>query len=275
MQERRTTIRYECSARAQYCPEVDFTPRDGRLTTLSERGLGLLAREPRQPGERLTVSFTLPGEDEAVTMTGIVRWANGATPRTRWYPLGLEWLPLEETTRFRLETFLRNHSAAVSPHTSTGSTPWGTWWSLRRVQWSTVALLSMGTAVVLLASIFLLQQENTQLADAVHRRNLGMLELRQAEASVRRALEMTTGRLAEASSAVAILERESGEVQGEMDRLTQEVEQFQAAYATLRERHEGLTRQIMDLEQARARMVRGASPTPLLRQAIRGQTDPP
>ena len=103
MQERRSTIRIEYPARAQYCPSEDLIPRDGRMTNLSERGANLLARETHRLGERITVSFPLPEEEEPLTVTGVVRWSDPTAQRGRWHATGIEWLPLGETASHRLD----------------------------------------------------------------------------------------------------------------------------------------------------------------------------
>src|SRR3989338_4726715 len=118
MQERRTTIRVDRLCRAQYCPADDLIPRDGRLTNLSERGAGLLAHETHRLGARLTVSFSLPEEEEPLTATGVVHWSDARARHGQWYPLGLEWLPMEETARHRLYTFLSRRTQDRPLHVS-------------------------------------------------------------------------------------------------------------------------------------------------------------
>ena len=266
MQERRTTIRCECLERVQYCSANDPNPRDGRLTSITDRGLGLLAHEPHRVGERLTVSFSLPGEEQALTTTGLVRWTHQTPATKKWFSLGLEWLPLEDTTRFRIDTFLQSQSRAHRRGSLTGSRPWrGHWWKLHRVRWSTVALLSMGLAVALLAAAFSLQHENTQLADAIHQRNVAIAGLEGRDTRVRRALELTTARLADARSEVGRLTRKTNEFEAEVERMTGQVEGFQAAYTKLREEREQILRQVVTLEQERARMVRSLSAIPMMR----------
>ncbi len=91
MQERRTTIRIGQQCRTQYCSSEDLLPRDGRITDLSERGVGLLVREAHRIGEVLTVGFSLPGDRTTLTATGVVRWSN-PPQKGRWYPVGLDWI---------------------------------------------------------------------------------------------------------------------------------------------------------------------------------------
>ena len=151
MQERRTTVRCECLERARYRSDNDPTLREGRLTTVTERGLGLLAHEPHRVGEQLTLSFMLPGEDETVTTTGVVRWVSQTTDQKRWYLLGLEWLALEETTRFRLDTFLRTHSETRRRAALEATQPLKQKWWRPYVVWSLpLALLGLGILIVLL-----------------------------------------------------------------------------------------------------------------------------
>src|SRR3989338_9581565 len=112
MEERRSTVRVGHSCRAQCCPADDLLPQEGRVLNLSERGVGLLTREPRRVGERMAVNIPLPGEEGLVTASGIVQWSGSPIQRGRWHPTGLEWLPLEETAFHRLESFLRPRTLA-------------------------------------------------------------------------------------------------------------------------------------------------------------------
>lgn len=269
MQECRATVRYECAERAQYCSAKDLKDlimRDGRLTTLTERGLGLLAHEPHHVGERLTVSFALPGEPGALTTTGVVRWTSHTPTQRRWYPLGIEWSTLEETTRFRLDTFLRNQGQRQRQGSWTDpDRSQGRGWKPRLARWSTVAFLSVGLATTSLSLVFLLHQENTHLGDVVQQRNLAIAQIGHAEGRLRQALEETTTRLTDALSQVAQLTHQTNQSQGQMQQLRQEVERFQAAYATLREEREQLVHQLLDLKQEHLQVGEASSAIPLWR----------
>lgn len=97
----------------QYYSSRDLATQEGRLATLTERGLSFLVRKPHKIGEHLIVSFLLPGEEEELTATAVVRWRQQTSDRTRWYAVGLEWLRLEKTMHFRLDTYLRRQAGAT------------------------------------------------------------------------------------------------------------------------------------------------------------------
>ena len=234
MKERRVTVRCACFERAQYCREGDATPRSGRLTTLTDRGLGLWVREPHPVGERLTVSFALPGEEETLTTAGVVRWASATPTQHMWYSLGLEWLPLEETTRFRLDTFMRNQEEACRQDGSAESERFSTTPGVPRIiRWGAVTLLGLGVLAAWRSTVSL-QQENVQLGEAIHQRNLTMERLRESEGRMRQELEVRTQELTEALG---------------------RVERMEAASATLREERRHLIHQLIGMEQVRSRLL--------------------
>jgi len=233
MQERRTTVRCPCPGTAQYCAEDDASPRDGRIVDVSERGLGVLLREAHNIGERLTVSFTLPGEDQSITTTGTVRWRREAHNRRRWHAVGLEWFPLQQTDRFRVDTYLRERAPASN---SAG----GRSLSLSRkkalsIPWEAVGILSLISACVLLLLSVILQQENSQLGDMVHRRNALITRMEQDSSRIGQALLRTRGELNGTLGTVSILEDQSDRLEGRIHVLSEELERYQSAYTNLRE----------------------------------------
>lgn len=256
MQERRTTIRCETLQRAQYCSFSDLTPRDGRLTDLTERGLGLMAHEPHQSGERLTVSFTLPGEEDPLTTTGVVRWASQSPVHRRWFPLGLEWFPLEETARFRLETFLgkqiQGRAGKEIQESAARSEPSA---KSQVIVWGAIALVSAAIAVALLSRVQLLQQESARLTDALSRRDLLIAGLGDTQERASQQLELATTQLSGGLQQLEALQRRNHELVLETHRLAGQLEHYQAAYTTLREERQDLILQVLSLEQDRARLV--------------------
>ncbi len=264
MQERRTTIRCESLQRAQYCSFSDLTPRDGRLTDLTERGLGLMAHEPHQPGERLTVSFTLPGEEDPLTTTGVVRWASQNAVQKRWFPLGLEWFPLEETARFRLETFLgkqiqRRAEQGVPENTVTVAEPAST---SQATIWGGVALVSAAIAVAFFSRAQILQQEHAQLADALSRRDVLISGLGDTQERASQQLETATTQLSAGLQQLNALQQRNRELAGEARRLGGELEHYQAGYTTLREERQDLILQLLSTERDRVRLVEQLATAP-------------
>ena len=266
MQERRTSIRVDRLSRAQYCPADDLIPRDGRLANLSACGAGLLAQETHRVGERLTVSFSLPEEEELLTATGVVHWSDAQARQGRWYPLGLEWLPMEETARHRLQTFL-------SSRTQDRSLPLGIW----GMRSATVRPLLLRTALVLgvllVAGFTLwvlsLSQKNRALGEALEQRNAIIRHVEAREATLEDELAAARAQLASTSNTVAHFGEQTQELEAEVGRLNGEVERFQQSYVRIREEREQLIQRVLDLQQERLRLAKRLSSIPALRLAIR------
>ncbi len=250
MQERRTTVRVAYHARAQYCSSDDFRPRDGLLVNLGARGAGLLAREAQREGNRVTLSFALPGARETLTATGLVRWSGPPTQRHRWHPVGLEWLPLEDTARHRLHDFLPTQTREAAEGGSNrrlrgrGATRQQSgWWT---VLW--VSLLIGGVGVV---GLLWLSQENRQLESALQQRDVMIGQLERQEGQLRTELGATKEHLALTTSEVAQLDQQANYLGGEVQRLSQDVERFQQSYVQVREEREQLIQRVLELEQQR------------------------
>jgi len=266
MQERRTTIRVDRLSRAQYCPADDLVPRDGRLTDLSERGAGLLAQETHRLGARLTVSFSLPEEEEPLTATGVVHWSDARARHGQWYPLGLEWLPMEETARHRLQAFL-SHRQPERPLQVSGERILHADFQpvLRRVTLVLGVLLAAGFAVWVLT----LSQKNRSLGEALEQRNAIIRYMEQREAALERELTSAQAQLATASTTAAAVGEQTQNFQAEVERLNGEVERFQESYVRLREEREQLVQRVLKLEQERLQLAARLSSLPALRVAIR------
>lgn len=276
MQERRTTIRINHACRAQYCATEDLLPRDGRIANVSERGVNVLLREPHKEGEQVTVSFSLPGADDTVTATGSVRWS-APSRKGRWYPVGLEWLPLEETTRNRLQAFLRTQAQVAPARAAAGTraaaherSPYR-WIVL--VAW--LAIVGVASAVAY-SWVTRLQEEARQLEAEVAQRNVLIAELTEREQRLakrekwlQRELNTTKTHLATAAQEVARLDEQAQHLSGEAQRLNQEVELFQQSYVQVQEERARLIQEVMRLEQEKLQLSRRLSSLPELQLAIR------
>ena len=256
MQERRATVRTTYCRRTEYCPSEDLIPRDGRIVNLSERGLGLWTGEAHPQGERMTVSFSIPGEDEPVTLTGVVRWSE-AGPSRRWYPVGLEWFPLEETIRYRLRTFLSDSAQPVGG----SATRQGL---IQRV--SVVFGVFAGFGIALWVGV--LQQENRQLATAIEQRNA---MIRQLEHREQLWDELTSAKtsLVRSTQDVAQLDQQVGELVQTMGQLNQQVGRFRPLPSARPAPMDPATRQILGLEPPAANVERLVTTFPQLPLVVR------
>jgi len=276
MQERRTTIRLNHACRAQYCAAEDLLPRDGRIANVSERGASVLARERHREGEQVTVSFALPGTDDTLTATGSVRWA-ASSRAGRWYPIGLEWLPLEEAIRNRLQAVVRTRAEAAPARPEAGAR------TVRRERapYRWIALIAglalLGAAGVVVSSLVTsLQEEARQLEAEVAQRNLVIAELQAREQrlaarerELQREVSTTKAHLATASGEIARLDGQSQQLAGEAQRLSQEVELFQQSYTRVQEERSQLIQEVIRLEQEKLQLSRRLSSLPELQLAIR------
>ncbi|MDP3702940.1 MAG: PilZ domain-containing protein [Candidatus Omnitrophota bacterium] len=265
MQERRTTIRVDRLSRAQYCPTEDLVPRDGRLTDLSDRGAGLLAHETHRVGARLTVSFSLPEEDELLTATGVVHWSDARVRQGHWYPLGLEWLPMEETARHRLHTFL-SRRAPTPPLQISGEKILGL--DLRPLIVRIALVLGVLLVAGLAVWVFSLSQKNHALGEAVEQRNAMIRHVEQREQRLEQALAAAVTQLTDVSKAAVQFSQQTSDLETEVGRLSGEVERFQESYVRIREEREQLIDRMMALEQERVGLTERLSSIPALRLAI-------
>lgn len=241
-------------------------PRDGRLLTLSERGAGLLAREAHWEGERVTLNFAVPGEREPITATGTVRWSHPRPRRGRWYPVGVEWLSLDETTRERLHRFLSSRYASPQPVARPGAPRpvVGSSWRGTLV----IAMVAALGAVGLWRHARTLREENRQLMANVEQRDLVITRLKQNERLLQGELTVAQAHLAATSEEVDRLDQQAQQLEGQVQRLNHDVDRFQQAYAQTREEREALLAHVTDLEQERAILARRLSSLAELRLAI-------
>lgn len=270
MQERRSTVRVPYERRVQCCQAEDFLPRDGRLCNLSERGAGVLVRTTPKPGERLTLSISLPGEDEPLIATGLVRWSCPEAPKSRWQSLGLEWLPLEEASRYRLRRFLY---AATQQPVARSTAPSRSWRpslpAMRRVVFGLVLFAAAAAGGILCLWVLSLQGENRLLATEMSHRD-AMISLLQQH-NTRLAVELGTAKSSlEATTAEVVrLDRQTQQLGNEIQHLTTGVGEVQRSYRQVREERDQLMQQVLGLEQERAALEKRLSSVDELRLAIR------
>ena len=250
MQERRTTIRIPHRCRTQYCPSADFLPRDGRITTLSERGAGLLAREAHQAGGQVTVSFSLPEDGDLWTATGLIRWSEPRSANGPWCPLGLEWLPLEETTRHRLHQFLYSRAVpAAGRSTAKGPRRLRAWLSVRRLA------IVAGVIVVVLAGVLgtlwalSLESENRRFEQIIVQRNAALQHLTAREVAIQHDLAAARTYITTTSGTVNRLDAQASLFQEQVQQLSQDLARFQASYGQVLQEREGLIAQALRVQQ--------------------------
>ena len=266
MQERRATIRVPHRCRTQYCPSEDFLPRDGHVVNLSERGAGLLSRKAHQAGERITLSVQLPGENgDPVIATGLVRWIGRRTFLNRWYPVGLEWLPLEDAARDRLHRFLY---ASARPQAAHARAP-----EQEPLLHRFILYVAIGCGILLGVFVYQwarsLQEENVQWAGVVEQRNARIAQLESHARFLTAELGTTTRYLEDTTSHLDRLTQQAQALGSEVGQLKGYINQFQRSYEAVRAEREQLVRQVLDLEQERMQLSERLSSEEELRVAIR------
>ena len=269
MQERRTTIRIGQRCRTQYCSSEDLLPRDGRITDVSERGVGLLVREAHRIGEILTVGFSLPGDRTTLTATGVVRWSN-PPQKGRWYPVGLDWMQVEETTRNRLQQFLSRARNAPPPPAPAAAPARST----RR----TVVIIAIAIALLLIGgAVWLwgrsLQWENQQLQGVVEQRETVIGHLMLQGTQLRQALGTTKTYVAESIAEIVRLDQQTQKAGIQMDALTLQVERIQDSYTQVREERESLMQHVLNLEQDKVDLAKQLATLQALRVAVQDAVD--
>lgn len=249
MQERRSTIRVSHRCRIQYCSSSDLLPRDGYLMNLSEQGAGMLLREPHAQQEQITISFGLPGEDEPVTATGVVRWSAPSGWSSRWHPCGLSWLPLEEAARHRLHRWMYTGTQRFRLRPPSRAS---LRWVLRTI---TVAA---GIAIGLLGLLWsvVLSQENRTLRQEVQRRTMTIVRLEQREEQLQEALEAANLSLAATVTDIARLEEQTLMVEHHVATFQRELSQLQALYEQARSDRAQLMQRMQELDDERQALAR-------------------
>jgi hypothetical protein len=264
MQERRTTIRKSHYARMQYCPSEDLELRDGRLADVSERGAGVLVRERHRSGELVTLGFSLPGTEDTLTATGVIRWSGSESPKGNWHRAGVEWLPLEDATRNRLHQFLDTAKPAPSRPAPTGAGS-----SIRRI-----ALIVAAVATSLLGwSLYrwarAVETENAELVSTVQRRDAIINYLGQEGQRLKFELGEARRYLAETAGEVARLDVQAQLFGRQVQRLNQDVDRFQRSYLQASEERTQLMQKVLDLEQEKASLAKRLASVDELKLAIR------
>jgi archaellum component FlaC len=264
MQERRTTVRKTLYTRTQYCPSEDLELRDGRIADVSERGAGVLMRERHRGGELVTVGFSLPGEEDTLTATGVVRWSGPESPTGQWHRIGLEWLPLEEGTRNRLHRYLETAKPIPDKARRLPAVP-----SVVRIG------IAAGFAAVALSAWMLfrwgsdLQEENFALESTVQQRDAIIGNLGQEGRRLKIELGEARKNLAATAGEVARLDLQAQTFGKEVDRLSQDVQKFQSAYLQAHEERGELMQKVLLLEQEKANLAKRLNSVDDLKLAIR------
>lgn len=270
MQERRTTIRVSSTSRIQCCQAEDFLPRDGRLANLSEQGAAVQMKSAPKPGERLTLNIPLPGDEDPLIATGLVRWSRPEA--SSWHAVGVEWLPLEEATRHRLHRFL--YTSTQQPVARVRPSTWPRAWRSTK---PAVRTLIFGAALfaaaiaggVVYLWVLSLRGENKLLTSEVSHRDTMIGVLQQHNSRLTGELGAAQSSLATTTAEVERLDQQAQQLGSEMGRLTVGVAQMQSAYSQATAERDLLMQQVLGLEQERSQLANRLSSVYELKVAIK------
>lgn len=78
----------------------------GYAKNISKRGLFIQSINPKDEGERFTIEFDLPDDNETFSCMAKVIWKRGYMPKARYEPgMGLEFIDLSKDLRDKLEAW--------------------------------------------------------------------------------------------------------------------------------------------------------------------------
>ena len=267
MQERRTTVRVGCQLPAQYSLTGESSAWPARITNLSLHGLRLLASQAVSGERPLTVQFTLPSEDNPLTVIGMVCWDEIGAFQEGGYPIGLRFTGLDDTTRFCLQAFIAGQCQAVAQMPGRLARMW------RRLQGACperfrnlagpmmVGLIGAAIGVWILTLHQMLADRTTRLTH------------------LQTDYHDLQGQLSQANANTAELERRAEglvyhtlQLDAEMAWMAQHLSQLRGAYEHLRGEREAILQQLVQLDQERVVLDHRLQSLPELREAIQEAT---
>lgn len=271
MQERRATVRVGCFLPADYRLSDASPLSPGRITNLSINGLALLASRPVGGGERLSMRFLLPGDDEPFALDGIVRWSRVEPTPQGEHPLGVEFERLDDTSQFRLQAFVTEQ--LEQSERFIGRLERRVSRLRQRIPSRVVriAIWAGGIAAMLLLGAWLiaLHQQNTSLRQTLVERAMVISQLEARQQQLQEALRQARTEASESLRELDRLKSQTAELEMEVGRFAQNLGEVQAAYAGVQGERDQLRQQVEALAQQQAALQAKFESIPELRKAIR------
>jgi len=261
MHERRQAARFTYQSAVRYCSSSDFSPREGYATNLSEDGGGLLLREPHESGQWVTVNVLTPREAVPLAMTGSVQWASDRRLNGHGFPVGVEWLPVDEGAHHRLQELLAElakEPAALAPRHATVR-------RMRAVMWGMAA----GLVISGIVWVGRRWQAQTWPERLLANRNAAVAQLRREAADLRSALREADAQLLATSRDVNRLSGQAGQLEGAARVFHQSLAALQASDVLIRQERDALIRRVLSLEQERLQLIRRSVPPREVERAVR------
>ena len=251
MRERRATVRVGCFLPAEYRVAERSLVSPGRITDLSLGGLRLFTSRPLAGGERVTVTFTLPRDDNPVSVHGLIRWSGPASSGDPGCPVGVEFERLDETTRFCVQAFVTDQTKPTS---------------LLKVGWPLlVGIVSAGICVWILQ----LQRQKEQLRQTLAERTSVITQLEATHQQLAQELDQTKAAASLTATEIGRLQYQRAQLETELGWLNQNLGELKEAYLRVRDERDALQNRVQVLEQQQAAFEQRLTSIPELRKAIR------
>jgi chromosome segregation ATPase len=270
MEERRATVRSGCSLPAEYAFSDSPIGHHGRITNLSVKGLGLLARQINGQGSPVRVHFTLPSEEQPLAVNGIIRWRQDHASKHGLSSVGIEFVEPDDTTRFCLQAFVAGQvqqaKSAGQSRRIVSERPSGI--SSRVVTAS--GLLMAGLVVSgLLFWILMMRREMDALSQRLAERTTLATQLEARRGQLEETLRQSQAQAAVAVAEIERLQRQTAQLEEHIQWLSQNLGELTQAYQRVRDEREQLHQQIVQLEEQHKRFEERLGSVPELRSAMR------
>lgn len=268
MRERRTTVRINCFLPAQYHP-LETTPAlSGLVTDVSVEGLRLLAGQPLEEGQQIKVGVALPDHERAepLDVQGVVRWR--APDGQDGYPTGLEFEQLDETSRFRLHSFIAQRTEALQQagRGRRADARKSSWIHALTIGWPLVlGLIAAGGCLWILS----LRREQERLQQALEERAAVVTHLQAQQGRLQQELDQTRAAASLMGIDTRQLEHQRREFGQEIARLGTNLNALNQEFATLQTERDALKQWVQALEQQQRILEQRLSSVPELRKALR------
>ncbi len=271
MQERRSVIRVKCFLPSQYAYPPDSPAVNGHIADLSVRGLGLLAGgKDGEPGQRVQVSVLLPSEEEFLTVQGIIRWTASSASRHGGYPRGIEFVDLDETQRYRLQTFVTDSLQQSRFQESLTRTVERVQQTMPSRVLAASGLLLSGVLVAgLCIWIVTLQRQSEHLRQVLAERARVITQLETRHQALQQELDQTKGQLARSFAEITQFHAQTARFETDLQWFSQNLSELTQAYLRLRDEREQLTKRLAQVEQQHVLLEQRWQSIPELRTALR------
>ena len=169
MYEKRVHIRVPVGIEGSYHPVTRLAvPRLGITQDLSLGGARFASIERLEPGDKISMSLTLPKQGE-ITLTGLVVWSRIGEQKAGGvgYEAGLSWENIDAPVQARLNSFLTEYTRYEQPVIVTSGPAASQFSWLRAVAFGVAAYFVISAAAFILLTLQNSSSENRSLKTAI------------------------------------------------------------------------------------------------------------